>query len=210
MGPKAEWIIIGILVLLLGIGVVAYIDSREAVIKAQAAEVATKTALATIAEHDAAAKAQLDARDKEIAALQDKLNSQLNAAKTPQDIAGLVAQFMNLQKPITFVTPPATASNPNPQPIAQVPVSDAPQVKAYVQACEQCKLDLETAKAKLTYQDQLISNDKVAMKAKDDEIKSWKIAAKGSFWGNTKKIIKYGVIGGGITLGILAGTGHVH
>lgn len=210
MGLKAEWIIIGILVILLGIGGVAYIDSREAIIKAQASEAATKSALSTIAEHDAAAKLQLDAKDKEIADLQSKLTTQFNAAKSPQDIASLVAQLMSLQKPITFVTPPATASNPNPQPLAQVPVVDAPQVKAYVQACEQCKLDLESAKAKLTYQDQLISNDKMALAAKDNEIKTWKVAAKGSFWGNTKKIIKYSVIGGGVTLAILAGSGHIH
>lgn len=210
MGPKAEWVIIGILMVLLGVGVVAYIDSREAVIKAQASEAAAKATLDTIAQHDAAAKLQLDAKEKEIADLQSKLNAQLAAAKTPQDIAGLVSQLMNLQKPITFVTPPATPSNPNPEPIAQVSTIDAPQVKAYVQACEQCKLDLQTANAKLTFADQKISDDKAALATKDTEIKTWKTAAKGTFWGNSKKIMKYGAIGGAVAITILAGSGHIH
>lgn len=189
--------------------VFAWTTERENRVRAEATAAANKNAQAIIERHDAENKAQLDAFVKGQQAQMDALNKRLDQVKTPQDLAPLVEQLMSLQKPITFVTPPATAENPKPQPIAQVPTQDAPQVKAYVQACETCKLDLETEKQKLTYAEQQHTNDLQSLKIANDNAAAWEKAAKGgSILQRMKHDGKIGLIGGAAAIVIVCALGH--
>lgn len=176
---------------------------------ASATEAANKKADQVIAQHDAAAKATLDAFMKTQQAQMDALNKKFDQAKTAPDIAAIVQQIMALQKPITFVTPPATPQNPNPQPVAQVPAEDAPQVKKYVQDCEQCKLDLQTAKTQLTYEQQRHQSDLDKLNLANKDIDTLKKAAKGGgFWSRLKGNTKAAEIGGAVAVIAICVTGH--
>lgn len=189
--------------------VTAWVGERENRVRAEATAAANKNAQAIIDQHDAQNKATLDAFVKSQQAQMDALNKRLDQVKTPQDLAPLVEQLMGLQKPITFVTPPATPSNPNPAPVAQVPTEDAPQVKAYVQACETCKLNLETANQKLTYAEQQHANDLQSLKIANDNAAQWEKAAKGgSILQRLKHDGKIGLIGGAAAIVIACALGH--
>jgi len=196
-------------ILIVGWLVFSWVNAREARARAEATEAANKNALAIIEQHDAANRAQLDAFVKSQQAQMDAMNSRFDQAKSAPDIAALVQQIMALQKPITFVTPPATPENPHPQPVAQVPVEDAPQVKAYVQACETCKLNLDAANQKLTYADQRHADDVNKLKMANDDAGKWKSAAKGGgFWSNLKRSAKWFAIGAAGGAVAVCGTGH--
>src|SRR6185437_946098 len=174
----------------------SYLGAREDKIKMQATMDAQKQVLAAADQREKARDAQLDTFLKTQQAQLDSMNKRFDQAKTPQDLAPLVQQIMALQKPITFVTPPATPANPNPQPVAQVPTEDAPQVKAYVQACETCKLNLQTATQKLTYADQQHADDLVKLNSVTKERDAAVQAAKGgSFWQRTKRTLKTAMCG---------------
>jgi hypothetical protein len=104
------------------------------------------------------------------------------------------------------VTPPATIENPHPQPVAQVPAEDAPQLKAYVQACEECKIKLPSITSQLgksEQEKQLLANDLLQRTQERDQ---WKTAAKGgSTWQRIKKAAKWFAIGAGVgAVGALA------
>jgi len=75
----------------------------------------------------------------------DLANVQNTFAKvqTPQQTAALLAQLMGLKQPPVVFTPPATKDDPHPTP--QIELPDAPQVKAYFQACEECKVNYAAA-----------------------------------------------------------------
>jgi hypothetical protein len=75
------------------------------------------------------------------------LDTRLQQAQSPGQIATLAAQVMGLKQPIQIIQPAPTAENPHPAPVAEVSTLDAPQVKAYVQQCEECKLNLSKATA---------------------------------------------------------------
>jgi hypothetical protein len=206
---KIEIVAVAVGALLIGWLVFVWVGEREARARAEATQTANANALQVIEQHDAANRTQLDNFLKSQQAQVDALNKRFDQAKTPQDLAPLVQQLMALQKPITFVTPPATPSNPNPQPVAQVPVEDAPQVKAYVSACETCKLNLGTATQKLTYADQQHSDDLNKVKLANDNAAKWEQAAKG---GTVLQRVKHDgkllMIGGAVALAVVCGLGH--
>jgi len=68
------------------------------------------------------------------------VQGKVEKAQTPVDVAALATQLMALKQPVQIVTPAPTAADPKPEPIAQVPLLDADQVKAYINVCEQDKL----------------------------------------------------------------------
>lgn len=92
-------------------------------------------------------KKQKDQRDVQIQGLQSALNQKFQSAITPQQVAQLVTQLMGLKEPVQVTTPQPTPTKPNPQPVAVVPLEEAPQAKQYFADCETCKLSLAKAQA---------------------------------------------------------------
>jgi hypothetical protein len=191
------------------IGLWSYISAREARIKAEAVQAANEK---VVAQNDQQIKL-LASQVEQLKADQTRqlatLTATFSRAQTPQDIAPLVAKLMELQKPITFVTPAATPENPHPQPVAQIPAEDAPQVKAYVQTCEECKIKLPSLAAELSAseaQGRFLASNLVERTQERDQ---WKTAAKGgSFWQRFTRSLKYLAIGAGVGAVALCGSGH--
>ncbi len=125
--------------------------------------------------------------------------NQFKAASSPQQVAALVSQIMGLNKPITFVTPPATPENPHPTPIATLPAEDAPQVKAYVQGCEECRVKLDTAAKNLTYaqEQQKLDEEKLTSVTVERDA-AIKAVHGGSMWQRLKHDSKIIVVSVGV------------
>jgi hypothetical protein len=105
---------------------------REAAI-ANAVQQAQATYQKQLAQQAADREAAYQAQLKSV-------ESRVQKAQTPVDVAALATQIMALKQPVQIVTPAPTAAEPKPEPIAQVPLLDADQVKAYINVCEQDKL----------------------------------------------------------------------
>lgn len=151
-----------------------------------------------MAERDIAYRQQIDLLDKKY-----------TQAVTPQQIATLVSQVMGLKQPVTLVTPPATISNPNPVPVAQISTLDAPQVKAYVQDCETCKLERDKIRLDLAdrqKQQELAQKQIESLKQQRDSAVT---AAKGGTWikRGLKGLKVAACAGGGAAAGASKGSG---
>lgn len=159
---------------------------------------------------------QLNALQKSLADREANFQQQMRTtqgkfqqAATPSQLAELTRQLMSLKQPIEITMPAPTKENPNPQPIAQVSLSDAPQVKAYLSECETCKLQVPKLQADLA------DREKQAQLAQQqiDSLKTQRDAAikeaKGGNWlHRTVKAIKYLGIGAGAGAALLCGSGH--
>jgi hypothetical protein len=202
-----------------GIGVVGFIilvivfwswlSARDAQVKAEAIQTANEKVIAQNDQQIKLLAGQIDQLKADQARQLATLSATFSRAQTPQDILPLVSKIMELQKPVTFVTPAPTAANPNPQPVAQVPAEDAPQLKAYVQTCEECKIKLPAMTAQLSaseQQKQLLANDLVQRTQERDQ---WKTAAKGgTTWQRVLKAGKWIAIGAGAGAAAVCGSGH--
>ena len=184
-----------------------WLDAHDAMVHAQATVAASEDAKKTIDAAIADLKATQAAKDAETKQEIAAIGNRVGAAQSPQQIAELVAGYMGLKQPITFQTPAPTAENPHPTPQAVISTDDTPQIKAYVQECETCKVALPAANAKaLNLNAQL--QQMTAKDAEDaKEAATWKTAAKGTFWSNTKRAGKWTAIGVGIGVVACAATG---
>src|SRR5215471_18051913 len=70
-----------------------------------------------------------------------------SSTQSPQQLAVLIAQLMGLKQTPQVFTPAPTPENPHPAPQLELP--DAPQVKAYFQECEECKINYAAAQKQL-------------------------------------------------------------
>jgi hypothetical protein len=116
-------------------------QKEKAIAVAEATQKAQDTLQKQFAQQVTDLQKQIADRDAQYQADRKAEDARFAQAQNPTQIAALVAQVMGLKQPITITTPPPTAANPNPAPIAQVSTLDAPQVKAYLQDCESCKLE---------------------------------------------------------------------
>lgn len=188
--------------------IAGWLEARNAEEKAEATSEQQALIIKQANDSIAALQKQEAAREAATAIQLADLQSKFNQAQSPQQIATLVAQVMGLKQPVIITTPAATPQNPNPQPIAQVPTSDAPQVKAYVQACEACKVQLPAVQAQV---ESLQSQQKLAgqqLSAMQNERDAWQKAAKGTWWTNTKRAAKFLAIGAGVGAAAVCGSGH--
>lgn len=147
----------------------------------------------------AALSEEMTQRDAEKARQLTELSARFQSANNPQQIAALVSQIVGLQKPVQFVTPPATPDNPHPAPVAQIPAEDVGQVKLYVQGCENCKVELDAAKKDilaLRAQIEQLKIEKASLAATLAEAE--KAAKGGGFWTRTRHILEAGAIGGAV------------
>ena len=151
-----------------------------------------------MADRDAAYKQQVQS-----------LESKFQRAQTPTDIAQLVAQLMGLKQPIVVTTPAPTADNPHPAPIAQVSTLDAPQVKAYVESCETCKLNLSKATADAADRQAQANLAQLQIDSLKKENTALTIEARGgSTWTRTKKALRYIAWGAGGAAVAICASGH--
>lgn len=149
-----------------------------------------------LADQSAAFDTKLQAREVQHQADLQALNSRFQSAATPEQIAHLATQLIGLKNPIQIVTPAATTDNPNPKPVAQVALEDAPAAKQYLQECETCKLELPKLQADL-------ADREAQMKLAQQQIESIqsqrdaaiKASKGGSFWRRLKNNAKWLVIG---------------
>ncbi len=205
-------LISGVAVAGLGLGALAvsgYIKERERAVKAETVAETQAQVQKQLTGQIADLQKQMTDRDALYQQQLQSLQTKLGQATTPTQIAQLVSQLMGLKEPIQITTPLPTSQNPNPSPIAQISLEDAPQFKAYVQTCEECKLNLTKTQADLAdraKQAELAQQQIESIKAERD---SWKVAAKGGTkWQRFKKAIKYLGIGAGIGAAALCGSGH--
>jgi hypothetical protein len=164
----------------------------------------------------AQAESQITALAKQMADRDSIYQNQLKSlearfadATTPQQVATLATQLVGLRTPIQVVTPAPNASDPHPSPVAQVPQIDFPQAKAYLQECEQCKLDrakLQADAADRAAQAKLAKTQMDSLKKENGDLQT---ALKGgSWWLRTKRAAKWLVVGGVAGGVALCGTGH--
>lgn len=191
------------------IGLFAYQAERENRIRAEATTQAQQDVQKQIAQQVSDLAKQMADRDVLYRQDMQTLETRFRKATAPSDVAALVAQLMGLKQPIQIVTPTPTKDNPNPVPIAQVSTLDAPQVKAYVQACEECKLNLVKTQADLADRAKQAELAQQTIDSLKKEKSSLQIALKGGTWvERAKKTTKVGAIGGAIVAAVICLTGH--
>lgn len=199
------------LVLLGGLGVAGKValDQHDARIKAEASVAAQKELQEQYQAQVSALAKQMADRDTAYQAQLKSLDSKFAASSSPQQIALLISQVMGLKQPIQLVTPPATSADPHPAPVAQVSTLDAPQVKAYVEQCEECKLSLAKATADATDREAQAALAQKQIDSLKKENASLQTAVKGgSFFQRLGKATKYLIIGGAAALVATCSTGH--
>jgi hypothetical protein len=118
---------------------------HEAFIRADAQAKADQSALAQLAKQQNDLAAQLKQTQVEQQTQLAALHKEYAQAQSPEQLAALISNVMNLPQPIRITTPPPTNDNPHPTPVAEVPLPDAPQAKAFVQACQECQIKLSAA-----------------------------------------------------------------
>jgi len=189
------------------------LHEHDAKVREQAVAAATEAAQATYQKQVAAEIAALERKMSDRDAAYQKevstLNARIQTAASPQQIAQLVSQLMGLKTPVQIVTPPATSGNPNPQPIAQVSLSEAPQVKAYVLECETCKTQLPKIQSDLADREKQIQLAKQQIESITKQRDGYRTAAKGgTLWQRTVRALEYLGIGAGVGAGLVCGSGH--
>jgi FtsZ-binding cell division protein ZapB len=188
-----------IVVVLLVIGAHEWIAEREARIKAEAVVTAQAQVQQQVAQQITALQKQMADQDAAYQAQVKTLAGKFANAVTPAQLAQLSSQLMGLRVPVQVLTPTPTADNPHPSPVAEIPQVDFPQAKAYIQDCEQCKLDRTklTADAATRQQEAVLAQKQIdSLKTENSALQ---VAVKGgTVWQRVGKAAKYLLIGGAI------------
>jgi hypothetical protein len=159
-----------------------WLSSHDDYVRAQAQLKGDQSTLAQLAKQ----QTDLAAQFKQIQADQQSqlaaLHKEYAQAQSPQQLAALISGVMNLPQPIRIATPPATKDNPNPLPVAEVPLPDAPQAKAFIESCQECQVQLATAQKQATITTQQTNALKQELTLTQKERDTWKRAAQGGSW----------------------------
>lgn len=97
-------------------------------------------------------------------------------------VLSLIGQRANLPVPITITTPAPTKENPNPAPHIEIPKADFPAAKAYVEDCEQCKIDRARLRADAADREKQMALAQEQIDALKKERDSAVKAVKGGSW----------------------------
>ncbi|GAC1632841.1 MAG: hypothetical protein NVS9B14_06580 [Candidatus Acidiferrum sp.] len=177
----------------------SWLSEHDARLKAEESSKAQVAVQAEVKSQIADLQKQMAERDAAYQSEVKALDTKFSQAATPRDLAQLVSQLMGLKTPIQVVTPSASGGNAHPEPVAQVPVADAPQVKAYFSECETCKAErakLQADAADRIQQAALAQKEIESLKTERD---TWKTAAKGGTrWQRIGRAAKWIAIGVGI------------
>lgn len=187
---------IAMLVLVAGLWFVHTVDKQRAVDEASyEAERAQQQKIV------ADLSAQIAARNAEAKEKDAALQAQADAAKSVQQQLSLIEKRMNLPQPIT-VNVPAQPGQPAAMQVNPQAEQDVKPALDYTTSCEQCKIDLDAARANEADKDKQIA----AVSAERDAAVT--MANGGSFWKRVKRGAKWLAIGGAVAGGAICGTGH--
>ena len=159
-----------------------WLRAHDDYVRAAAQVKADQSTLAQLAKQQSDLAAQLKQTQSEQQAQLSALQKQYAQAQSPEQLAALISSVMNLPQPIRITTPPATAANPTPTPVAEVPLPDAPQAKAFVRACQECQIELATVQRESTIATQQTSDLKQQLALTQRERDTWKRTAQGGSW----------------------------
>lgn len=204
---KIELIVGAVLLLGAVFGAKVWLDEHDSRIKAEASVAAQQQLQQQYQAQVSDLAKRMDEREAAYQTQLKTLDQRFQTAASPTQIAQLVSQLMGLKTPITISTPQSTAQNPNPQPVATVSTLDAPQVKAYVETCETCKLNLAKATADAADRQAQASLAQLQIDSLKKENTSLQQAVKGgTFFQRFGKAAKYLIIGAAI--GAVAAKAH--
>ena len=159
-----------------------WLHAHDDYVRAAAQVKADQSTLAQLAKQQFDLATQLKQAQSDQQSQLNALQKQYAQAQSPQQLAALISSVMNLPQPIRITTPPATPANPTPAPIAEVPLPDAPQAKAFVQACQQCQIELASAKKQSAIAAQQSDALKQQLALTQKERDTWKNTAQGGSW----------------------------
>jgi hypothetical protein len=159
-----------------------WIRAHDDYVRAQAQVKADESTLARLAKQQTDLAAQFKQTQAEQQSQLAALHKEYAQAQSPQQLSALISSVMNLPQPIRITTPPATKDNLNPQPVAEVPLPDAPQAKAFIEACQECQIQLATAKKQATISTQQTNALKQELTLTQKERDTWKRTAQGGSW----------------------------
>ena len=183
-------------------GVRAWVTEHDLRVHAESVEATQKQLQAGYQKQvNDLAKAVAD-RDASYQRQVDVLTQKFQQAVTPEQVSRILTSAMQLKTPIQITALPPTPQSTTPTPIAAVAETDLPQMKVYVEACEECKLE----------RDKLIgdANDRVAqavlaqkqIESLKTERDTWKLTAKGgTLLQRVKKAAKWWAIGAAVGAG---------
>ena len=136
-------------------------------------------------------------------------NNEYARAQSRAQLAALISTVMNIPQPIRITTPAPTTDNPHPTPVAEVPLPDAPQAKAFVQACQECQIRLAAAEKQAAITTQQADSLKQQLALTQKEPDTWKHTAQGRSWARrTAKRAAAFAIDDGITIVAACATHH--
>ena len=159
-----------------------WLQAHDAYVRAAAQVKADQSTLTQLAKQQSDLAAQLKQTQSEQQSQLSALQKQYAQAQSPEQLAALISNVMNLPQPIRINTPPATAANPTATPVAEVPLPDAPQAKAFVQSCQQCQIELATAQKQSAISAQQTTDLKQQLAITQKERDTWKRTAQGGSW----------------------------
>src|SRR5437763_1865942 len=180
-------------------GVRAWVTEHDLRVHAESVEATQKQLKAGYQKQvNDLAKAVAD-RDASYQQQVDVLTQKFQQAVTPEQVSRILTSAMKLKTPIQITTLPPTPQSTTPTPIAAVAETDLPQMKVYVEACEECKLERDKlaadADARMA-QAALAQKQIESLKAERD---TWKLTAKGgTLLQRAKKAAKWWAVGAGI------------
>jgi hypothetical protein len=188
-------------------GVKSWRAEREARETAEATVQANAKLAQAAGDQSKALQAKIDTRDAAEATIEKNIRTESSEAKTPLQIDKYIQGHLSAGESIAI--PAATAANPVPDAIIDIPQADLPALRDQV---TQCALDADALTACKADQVDAATREKRAgeeLSAVANERDAYKQElAGGTFWKRTKKGAKF--IGAGIALGVAVtcGTGH--
>lgn len=182
---------------------------HDAYVRAQAQSTVTQSALSQLSKQQSDLAAQLKQTQSDAQSQLAALQKQYSKAQSPDQLAALITTAMNLPQPIKITTPQPTPANPAPQPVAEVPLPDAPQAKAFVQSCQQCQIELAAAQKRSAIAAQQLAAAKQQLTLTEKDRDTWKRAANGGSWlRRAVKRVGAFVLDAGLTTLALCASGH--
>jgi len=159
-----------------------WLRAHEEYTRADAQAKADQSAIAQLAKQQSNLAEQLKQTQSEQHSQLAAVQKQYAQTQSPEQLAALIGKVMSLPQPIRVVTPEATLDNPHPQKMAEVPLPDAPQVKAFVQSCQECQLRLRTSEKQIELAAQESDSFKQELSLTQKDRDTWKRAAQGGSW----------------------------
>lgn len=188
-----------------------WLAAHDAYLRAESQSKSSQSAIAQLNKQQSDLVAQLKQAQAGQQAQLAALHKDYAQAQSPEQLAALITRVLNLPQPITIATPgdPPTASAssqmgsatnlaiPNSSvrvkqgsfpsasagnPAAQVPLPDAPQIKAFVEQCQECQIRLATANQEAAINSQQIAALRQQVTITEQDRDTWKRAAKGGSW----------------------------